>query len=463
MGLPRLLRTAAGSAALLGLTLTTACGGGGGSSTDDGPADPDAEVTITVGDLPPTDQAEKRKLFLDNVKQFEKANPNITVKPKETVWQQETFEAMLAGGTMPTVMKVPYTEPQRLIGRGQLADVSKEFKDIKNFSAIRDNLLRNAQDKEGRTFGVPVEAYTLALVYNRELFEKAGLDPDAPPKTWDEVRTAADTIKKRTGRPGFLQMTNDNTGGWMFSALTYSFGGTIQQTDGDRQKAAVDSPQAKQALELLRTLRWKDASMGSDVLLNQSGVQEKFAAGQVGMYVDGGDSYIPMVANLDLDPKTFGVTALPQQNGEHGTLGGGAVAVVRPDASAEQQLAALKWIDFHELRRWFDDDAAVADAKARAADGQAVGGPKLPVVDSAQNDKYLTWIKPYINSPRENFEPYLSTVDTLPIIPEPPTKAQETYAVLDTVVQAALTRKDANVGELLADAQSKIDSLLQAG
>ncbi|WBB61781.1 extracellular solute-binding protein [Streptomyces sp. WMMC500] len=461
MHLNRHLRTAAAGAAVLALAATAACGGDGGAT--DGPADPDAEVTISVGDLPPTDQAETRGEFLADVEAFEKANPHITVEPKEDVWQQETWGAMLAGGTMPTVMRVPYTEPQALIARGQAADLTDEVEKIRNFSSIRENLLRNTQDDRGRVYGVPVEAYSLALVYNRELFEQAGLDPDRPPRTWDQVREAARTISAETDAVGFQQMTNDNTGGWMFSALTYSFGGTVQEPDGKDQRAAVDNPQARQALEFLRTLRWDDGSMGGDVLLNQPDAQEKFAAGQVGMYIDGGDSYKPMVENLDLDPDVFGVTALPQQGGRHGTLGGGAVAVVRPDATPEQQLAAMKWIDFREYRKWFDKGVAVSEAEAQRADGLPVGGPKLPVVDTAQDETYLTWIERHIDAPRENFAPYTETVDALPVIPEPPDKAQETYAVLDTVVQAALTRRDADPAGLLADAEAKIDQLLQAG
>ncbi|WP_419996201.1 ABC transporter substrate-binding protein [Streptomyces boninensis] len=444
----------------LALTSAAACSDGGGTG---GTADPDAKVTITVGNLPPTDQKEKRKEFLTQVKSFQKANPNIKVQPKETVWQQETFSAMLAGGTMPTTMEVPYTEPQSLIARGQVADLSAEVKKIKTFRSIRGNLLKNAQNDEGRTFGIPVEAYSLGLIYNRELFEEAGLDPDRPPRTWDEVRTAAKTIGEKTDAAGYLQMTNDNTGGWMFSGMTYAFGGKVQVGRGKDKKAAVDGAPAKKALQLLRKMRWQDQSMGGDVLLNQAGIQEKFAAGRVGMYMDGGDAYNPMFANLDLDPKTFGVTSLPQDGGEHGTLGGGAVAVARPDASPEQRLAALKWVEYRHFQKWLDKDRAVAEAKAAKADGLAVGGPKLPVVDSAQDATYQAWIAPYANAPREQFKPYLSRVDKLPVLPEPADKAQETYAALDTVVQAVLTRKDADVDALLGDAQSKIDQLLQAG
>ena len=68
-----------------------------------------------------------------------------------------------------------------------------------------------------------------------------------------------------------------------------------------------------------------------------------------------------------------------------------------------------------------------------------------------------------INVPRENYELYLSTVEDLPLIPEPPTKAQEMYATLDTVVQAVLTREDADIGQLLDEAQNSFQAAIDAG
>jgi hypothetical protein len=62
--------------------------------------------------------------------------------------------------------------------------------------------------------------------------------------------------------------------------------------------------------------------------------------------------------------------------------------------------------------------------------------------------------------PRENYELYLSTVETVPIVPEPAVKAQEVYAALDAVVQAVLTREDADIDALLSEAQATVDAII---
>ena len=60
--------------------------------------DPDAPVTITVSNKPPADRAEELAAFQQRIEDFEDANPNITVEGTETVWDAQTFQALLAGG-----------------------------------------------------------------------------------------------------------------------------------------------------------------------------------------------------------------------------------------------------------------------------------------------------------------------------------------------------------------------------
>ena len=66
------------------------------------------------------------------------------------------------------------------------------------------NVLAVAQDADGKVYGVPFAAYGIGLHYNRQLFEEAGLDPDAPPTTWAEVRDGGQDDRRRD-RPGRLR------------------------------------------------------------------------------------------------------------------------------------------------------------------------------------------------------------------------------------------------------------------
>ncbi|SDD86055.1 ABC transporter substrate-binding protein [Auraticoccus monumenti] len=446
------------------LALTSALLLTGCSSTPEAtpPAEVDtaAPVTISVGGKPTAEKPEELAAYERRLEQFRTEHANITVEPEETLWEADTFQALLAGGQLPTVFNVPFTEMQGLIARQQVADVT-------DFAAQRESLssinpaVNQVVESEGRSYGVPIGAYSMGLLYNRALFAEAGLDPDAPPATWEEVREAARAIDERTDAQGYGSMTVDATGGWVLTTTSYGFGGTMESEDGTQ--ATVDNEATREVLEMYRQMRWEDNTFGSNFLLNYEDANNAFAAGQVGMFVQGADNYATMVVNKGMDPQDFGVAPLPQAEDGLGTLGGGTVAIVNPTATPEEINAAMEWIDFQTFDKFTDEAAARADAEAAAADGLAVGAPSVPVLDAEAQERYLGWIEEYVNVPRENYADYLGTVETLPLVPEPATKAQEVYSTLDPVVQAVLTREDADVDELLAEAQATAQSAIDIG
>ncbi len=454
-------RHALAAVTVAGALALTACSGGGTAppSTDD--VDPDAPVTISVGGKPTTEFPEQLAAFERTLEEFTEAHPNITIEAEETTWEADTFQALLAGGTMPTVLSVPFTEIGALIERQQVAPIGDFLADSTVLDQLNPTVMEVVTDDAGQVWGVPTAAYTMGLLYNRALFEQAGLDPDAPPTTWEEVAQAARAITDATDAQGFATMTLDNTGGWILTTTSYAFGSTMESDDG--ATATIDNPAAAEVLELYRQLRWDEDVMGSNFLLNYDDAVNAFASGQVGMFVQGADNYSNMVTNRGMAPEDFGVAPLPQAEGGIGTLGGGSVSVVNPRATAEEIAAAMTWIEFNNFRKFTDQDVAVADATAAAADGVAVGAPGLPVVNAELDEQYLGWIADQINVPRENYELYLSTVEELPLIPEPSVKAQELYATLDPVVQEVLTNENADIAQLLADAQSTMQSTLDAG
>ena len=85
---------------------------------------------------------------------------------------------MLAGGTLPDVFTIPFTDGKSLIEQGQLADITDLVNALPYADQFNPNVLATAQDDEGRIYGLPRQAYGIGLQYNRQLFEQAGLDPD---------------------------------------------------------------------------------------------------------------------------------------------------------------------------------------------------------------------------------------------------------------------------------------------
>lgn len=454
--------------AAAGLTLAACTGGGtpapgtSASATNASEVDTTAPVTISISDLPTTENAKSRQGVLDSIQAFQDANPNITVNAEETVWKADTFQALLAGGTMPTVMSVPFTDIGSLMQNEQVADITDYVQGDTVLSDLNPTLNKLVTDQNGRVRGVPIAAYTMGLIYNRALFTQAGLDPDDPPTTWDEVRAAAKTIQEKTGAQGFGAMTSENTGGWVLTTMSYAFGDTIVSPD-DPSKAQVDNDATKQALEFYKALRWDDNTFGSNFLVNYGDANNAFAAGKVGMYVQGADIYLNAVVNLGVKPEDVGVAPLPQDSDGLGSLGGGNAEVINPNATPEEIAAALKWIDFQYFKKYVDQDTALSKADTVLANNGVVGQPELRIVGAEAYDQWLGWVKDKINVPRDNFKVYLDNVDKMTVVPEPARNGQEIYAALDPVVQAVLTRQDADIDQLLSDAQATAQGILDAG
>jgi multiple sugar transport system substrate-binding protein len=422
------------------------------------------KVTISVASLIPGSSKAAFAAFDDRVSAFEKANPNITVKPEEYQWTGPTFASQLAGGTLPDVFNVPFTDSQALLQAGQLANITTQVKALPYADKLNTQIMKVATNTKGDIFGLPYGPYAMGLSYNRAIFKKAGLDPNKPPTTWDQVRADAKTISEKVpGVAGYMQMTKGNTGGWELVTTTYARGGRVEYVNSAGKTIVdTDNPQTKAALQFLHDLRWQDNSAGSNFLLDWSGINQAFGAGQIAMYPSGSDVLTSLVQSDNVAPADYGLALLPQQGAKAGTLSGGNVAAVSVKSSKAQQDAAVKWIDFYYMQPLIDKSTAVSNAKTLLASNQPVGVPTLPIFDKATYEQGLSWIQDEINIPLSNVAPFTSKIFTTPIVAEPNKDTQQLYGALDPVVQAVLTNKNANIDQLLKNVDSTIQKLVDA-
>lgn len=452
----RLLAGAAGA----GMVVTmVACSGGDGPAEVE--ADPNADVTIAVGALPPDTEPERRELFLSKVEAFEERYSNVTVKSEETIWAADTFQAKLAGGTLQNSLWVPFTEGQSLMTGKQVADLTDALEQTGLKDALNEELLALMTDDDGRIWGIPTNPYGIGLVYNRDVFVEAGLDPDAPPQTWDEVREAAKAISENTDAVGFAPLTTNNQGGWLATAAIYSFGGRVTSEDGLSSEVAGDD--AKAYFELLHEMKWTDDSMGSKVLLDSDTMQTDFAAGKVGMTIGMTDVCRAVHISYDLPWSSCGMAGMPSGNGaEPATLAGGSFIVGTPKGDANQNFAAVNWADFYFLEKFRDEDAAVEEAEATAnTDGGAVGLPRLPATTWEQYDEYMEWIEPYINVDVDVVQPYADWLREAEVVTEPVVNAQDVYALMDALVQKILGEESAVPSDLVDQTSEDIERAVQ--
>ncbi|MEV5976445.1 extracellular solute-binding protein [Streptomyces sp. NPDC052114] len=427
-------------------------GSGGGSSDATAPLDKKTKVTLTIDCMPPAAEKAELKQWKEDVKAFNATYPNVTVEGKQTdpCLEPPRFTAMLKAKSQPDVFYTYFTDLKQVLDNDGAEDISA-YVTPESVPALKDmdpDVL-GVMKQDGKLYGLPYSNYTMGLLINRKLFERAGLDPDKPPTTWSEVRAAAKKIAALgDGVAGFGEYSAGNNGGWHFTAATYGLGGDIVDASGT--KAAFDDATGRQVVDNLRAMRWDDDSMGRTQLLKWGDLQKQMAADKLGMFLAAPDDITYMVQNLGAKYGDFGMGPIP---GQKATLFGGNDYMIKKGSSPDTIKAAIAWINF----KFLTPGKGQFDWARTKTDGLPVGLPQPNFwtgATKAADDKARAASS---TMPVANFKAF--TDRPVKGRAEPP-KAQEIYKVLDTLMSAVLTNPDADPDKLLRTAARQVDQVL---
>ncbi|MFF3944471.1 ABC transporter substrate-binding protein [Streptomyces sp. NPDC001902] len=455
--------SAATLVSVMALAVLTACGtsssadndndAGGGSSDPTAPLDPKAKVTLTIDCMPPAAKKAELKEWKEDVAAFNKKYPNVTIDGKSTPGQCEEparFTAALKAKSQPDVFYTYFTDLQQVLDNDGAADISAYVTD-KTVPALNDidpNVL-NVLKKDGKLYGLPTSNYTMGLLINRKLFQQAGLDPNKPPTTWEDVRTAAKAIAGLgKGIAGYGDYSAQNTGGWHFTATMYGLGGDVVSADGT--KAGFNTDLGKQVVQNLHDMRWTDNSMGQTQLLKWGDLQKQMATDKLGMFLAAPDDITYMVQQLGADYANFGMGPIP---GGKATLFGGNDYMIKKGSSPDKIKAAIAWLNFKTL----SVGKGQFEYARSKADGLPVGLPQPAFFIGASKTKDDQLKTESATMPVENFRAFMD--NPIPGKAEPP-KAQEIYKVLDNVMSGVLTNKNADPAKLLSTAETQVNQVL---
>jgi multiple sugar transport system substrate-binding protein len=441
--------------ALAGAVSLTACGSGGSGGTGTGSG---GHVTIKVGCEPPKTQAAQRNFWIQDVATFEKANPNITIVSDDTnpCDDPTTFNAKLASGKVDNVFYTYFTDATNVISSGQSADIQKYASQITNLGSLQPdlvNLYRQGGTSGGDLYGIPKTNYTLGLVYNRSLFQRAGLNPNQPPTTWAQVRADAKKISALGGGiVGYGDYSAAGTGGWHFTAEMYSLGGSM--VTGDGKKANFDNATGMQVLQNLQQMRWTDNSMGSKQLLQYNDLPQMMSSGKLGMYVGAPDNLTFIHQQFGGSYTNLGEGPMP---GNGGTLLGGDGYMFSKNDTPAQIQAGIKFLSFELLT----PGAGQFNFAVRKAAGQPVGLPEPNLWTAGTSVAQATTSDEDKNAtiPVANFQPYLAAAPQMTDKIEPP-QAQAIYAQGDKAMAAVLTQRSPNLQKLLSTFASQVNTIL---
>lgn len=436
-------------AALLLIAFSSVWAGGVEEQATDGAGEDIIVVNLTNAALENDEMAIQRQKWL--LANYRAEAPDVVINYNPYRYDPQTFTARLAGGQLEDSYAVFFTEPQKLISDGYAADITKFVMDLPYVDDFNQAVLAVAKDSAGNIYGLPHDAYGLGLMYNRELFEQAGLDPDSPPQTWDEVRAYAKIIKEKLdGVDGFNIRNEGGLGGWMLTTMMYTFGGDAERQVDGAWKAVYNNPEMAEALEFLHALLHEDKTTTPDITGWGNFPQVlDFAAGKVAMTIAAGDTLKWMVGNMeDFDFEVAGFGRMPDGGG-NATLGGGNVWLYNPKSDPE----VLKEAVAYNVWRDFDLESFENDIKAQAERGDLVGFPQVNIFTGELGEKREEIIKKYANAPLENYVNFNNA--EVEIKGEPPIEAQALYTELGLVYQKVMSQKNPDIQAILDESAAK--------
>lgn len=445
---------------------------GGGSSAggvaDGKPLDPSTTVTISIDCAPASDQPGLQKQYNDDITAFNAKYPHVTIKPlpKTKCEDPAPFTAELKGHTETDAFYAYFTDQNQVLNSGEEADITS-YVNPQTVPGINDMLptVKTEISNGGKIYALPKTYYTTGLVYNRDLFTKAGLNPDQPPTTWADV--AADAAKISAlggGVTGYEDYSGNATGGWHFGDEIDSLGGSLTTTDGS--KAAFNDAQGSQVLQTLYDMRWKTNGIGPTPVTQWADAFPPLASGKVGMIVGAPDVISHLTDSLGATPNQWGLGPMPGNGGPAvGTQDGGDLFYFKKTDTPNQIKAAIAWINYEYLTPGQGQFNYARNVALSGAPGTnkfiAVGLPEpefwAPNTSMATADT-AALTAAHANMPVSNYAPYLQ--NPIPGVPEPPIAAQQIYTVLDNAMSAVMTNKNANISSLLSSAEGKVNSIL---
>lgn len=280
--------------------------------------------------------------------EFEAANPNIDIVV--TVFPYEEYRDRLLtaaqAGEPPDMASLDQIWMAEFAASGSIVPLDEY---LATSTINPDDFFPGAWGSnvyQGQTWGVPLNNDVWQeLYYNRDMFEAAGLDPDDPPSTWEELLAACAVLNNPPDQYALALMGTAEPVSLILDSFIFSNGGTILNEDGT--EATLSTPEAIEAIAFYKQLETECAPPGTVNRLESEAIGS-FTAGQTAMGFFGSwlqDTMKQSDINWDI-----AMVPVPNEGDTfHGALGGWNMSIF---STAQHPAEAFKYIEFLAQAEW---------------------------------------------------------------------------------------------------------------
>jgi multiple sugar transport system substrate-binding protein len=255
----------------------------------------------------------------------------------------------IASGDVPDLMGMDLIYAPQFEKAGQLVDITDKIKDWPELKTASPGHMTVAT-YEGKLYGVPLYADVSALFYNKDLFEKAGLDVNKPPTTLAELRQTADKITALGGDVKGYFLPGSCAGCNIFTV------GPLLWANGIKIEAIGPGDEPLVGERLPEVLQWlRDMSKSGNVhddarAENGETFAKRFGAGNIGL-MGTGNFQITLVRDANPNMK-FGITLLPgfDAGSKASFIGGDLVVVPKGSKRVDDAVDFMKFLLSDEVQ-----------------------------------------------------------------------------------------------------------------
>jgi len=191
----------------------------------------------------------------------------------------------------------------------------------------------------GKTWGIPFQRSTIVMYYNKDAFRAAGLDPEAPPATWEELVSMGKKLTKEDGSQWGAMIPSTGYPYWMFGALAMQNNQVLMNDAGNI--TYFDKPAVIEALQF-----WKDLGTTHNIMpegtIEWGTLRQNFLEGKTAIMWHSTGNLTAVKKNATFD---FGVAMLPAHKRRGTPTGGGNFYIFKKSTPAEKK-AAMKLVQF---------------------------------------------------------------------------------------------------------------------
>ncbi len=284
--------------------------------------------------------------YAEAEKRYEALHPEIDIQVDQFPGSSlKDFEIKLrlqfASGQQPDVFLSVETVMATFARLELLASAPPRIERMIQENSVND-MVRGAPYVDGVPYGIVSDAVWQALYYNKDMFVEAGLDPDRPPKTWDELLEYADklTVRDANGEPTRSGISLRKTGfkpGTAEKWLTFLYSAGGQPFNEDGTASAFNTQAGRDALDFYDQVLFKKKIDS----IEMEGDQQGFGQGRTAMFLR--ETHVIRWLGESYPDVNFGVAPVPAKMRSVSSGGSYLFSVARDSPNVE---AAWNFIEF---------------------------------------------------------------------------------------------------------------------